>query len=89
MNIIEATKKASKEDKGISSHKANSETITFVPHESVINTFLIIDSENHVAISSYGWPASWNPKTTDLLLEDWKVVDYDKKTVENATKKRQ
>lgn len=83
MNIIEVTKKALKEDKAISSYKANFNTVYFVP-KGAGSLWLIVDSENHVAMSEYGWPAFWNPKATDFLNEDWQIVDYDKTAIKNA-----
>ncbi|GDZ83076.1 hypothetical protein LCIT_03180 [Leuconostoc citreum] len=83
MNIIGATKKALKEGKAISSYKANYNTVLFVP-QNLDSTWLIIDTEGVVAMSQYGWPASWNPKPSDFLNDDWQVVEYNK----TAIKKR-
>lgn len=83
MNIVEATKLAVKEDKAISSYKGSFLTVSIVPN-GPLGLWMIIDSDNEVAVSPKGWPARWEPKTSDFLNEDWQVVDYDKNAIKNA-----
>lgn len=88
MNIVEATKKALKEDKAIADVKEGFAPILFIP-KGLGKRFLIIDGVFGLAMIRENQPALWDPKATDIISENWQVVDYDKVAVKNATKQEE
>lgn len=85
MNIVEATKQALKEDKAITSYKSSFEMMSLIP-KGPCDVWFLIDSEGKLVTISDGQPAYWNPKASDFVSEDWKVVEYDKSVLKNAIK---
>lgn len=85
MNIIEATKQALTEDMAITSYNGSFETMSFIP-KGPCDAWLLIDSEGKLVTISDGQPAYWDPKASDFVSEDWKVVEYDKSVLKNAIK---
>ena len=80
MNIIEATKKALKENKAITTPEDKEHGIVFVPTNSMPLGIVIVPTEPGLekveGIYKEKWTSAckfWNPKAEDLLRDDWEL----------------
>lgn len=73
MNIIEATKKAMKENMAITNAESKENGIVFIPTNSKFIGFMVLidnsnDTKKKLAPSRY-----WQPTAADLLRKDWEL----------------
>lgn len=80
MNIIEATKKALKENKAITTAEDKEHGIVLVPTKSMPLGIVIVPTEPFIekteGIYKEKWSSAskfWNPRAEDLLREDWEL----------------
>ncbi|KST91679.1 hypothetical protein LKF67_1267 [Lactococcus lactis subsp. lactis] len=81
MNIIEATKKALVENKAITNPESSEMGLAFVPTNSETFGILVVPTESGLekqnGIYKEKWSAPgkyWNPKGTDILRNDWRLL---------------
>ncbi|MGY0180618.1 Thoeris anti-defense Tad2 family protein [Lactococcus garvieae] len=67
MNIIEATKKATEDNKAI--YRKSQTDIQFIPTNSGPLAFVVITSDTD-KIGKF-----WNPNAEDILAEDWEIIN--------------